>query len=213
MYYYTPKKIWDREACYIIGGGPSLKTFNWKNLSGRNVIGCNASFYMGADLIPIMIFGDGAFLQQHKEGLDNYSNQGGRVYTCATRTDRFGTPDYLKIVKRKVKGLGIKDELGWNSNTGSAAINLALLFGCQTIYLLGYDMQLSEQGEKNFHDAYSDRANPRSYDRFLKGFQDLKFDKQKHFPDQEIINLEDGTSALNIFPKQSLENHFEKVAV
>lgn len=212
MKWWTPEQIWKGEPCYIIGGGPSLKSFRWANLRGQKVLGCNVAFYMGAELVPIIVFGDTAFLHQHRAGLDHYAKEGGQVVTCATRCDRFGIPDYLKIVKRKVKGLGQHNELGWNNNTGSAAINLALLFGADPIYLLGYDMQLLN-GEKNYHDAYTDKPNPRSYERFQKGFVDLVYDKARLFPEREIINLEDDTSALECFPKQSLIEHFAKELV
>ena len=209
--HWLPDPIWSDEPCYIIGGGASLDGFNWDLLNGRNVIGCNAAFYLGVRIVPVTVFGDGLFLKQHREGLDEYARNGGLVVTNSNLISRFNPPAYLKQMKKSVKGL-ITDGLGWNGNTGASAINLALLFGADPIYLLGYDMQLSSDGRKNFHNVYNDNPNEKSYDRFLRGMSCVAKDLKK-FPDQHIINLEDGTSALDVFPKESLIDHFCKELV
>jgi len=121
-------------------------------------------------------------------------------------------PDYLKHMKKENRGL-IKDGLGWNSNTGASAINLALLFGCNPIYLLGYDMRLSDNGKKNYHNFYNDSPKVKSYDRFLRGLTQVARDLKLLFPGRQVINLEDNTSSLEVFPKESLKNHFSKERV
>lgn len=210
--YWMPSPLWTDQSCYIIGGGPSLKEFDWNVLRDKNVIGCNAAFYLGVDIVPYTIFGDGVFLKQHRTGLNKYSEEGGIVITNSRLVDRLDIPEYLKVMKKIEKGM-IKDGLGWNANTGAAAINLALLFGASPIYLLGYDMQLSPEGKKNFHDAYSDQAKTEVYSRFLKGMFAVAKDLRDKFPGKEVINLEDDTSALKVFPKQSLKEHFSKELV
>lgn len=203
---WLPDPIWAGEPCYVIGGGPSLEGFDWDCLRGRNVVGCNAAFYMGASLVPIMVFGDAQFLKQHRTGLDQYAEEGGWVVTCSHNLKRFPPPGYLKQMRKQIKGLAA-DGLGWNRNTGSAAVNLALLLGATTVYLLGYDMQLSGDGRKNFHNAYSDTPNPQAYERFLRGFDCVVRDLKQLFPGQRVVNLEDGTSLLEAFPKESLRDH------
>lgn len=207
---WFPETIWKDEPCYIIGGGPSLENFPWESLQGQNVIGCNAAFYMGVDLVPIMVFGDGAFLKQHRSGLDTYAQNGGWVITCSNSINRFDPPEYIKRMKKQLNGLAV-DGLAWNGNTGSIAINLALLMGANPIYLLGYDMKISKEGKKNFHNAYSDRTNPKSYQRFLRGMNMAAKDLIKLFPGRRVINLEDGTSILNVFPKESLKSHLSNL--
>jgi hypothetical protein len=207
-----PQPIWESEPCYIIGGGPSLKGFDWTALQGRKVLGCNASFYIGVNIVPVMVFGDGLFLNQHRDGLDSYAKDGGIVISnsrLVNKVDRINPPHYLKHMEKVNKGL-VKNGLGWNNSTGACAINLALLFGANPIYLLGYDMQLSPEGEKNFHNAYNDKATPKVYERFLRGMEMVATDVERVFPGHEVINLEDGTSALGVFRKESLQNHFCK---
>ena len=208
--WFPETPIWEDEPCYIIGGGPSLESFDWNKLRDRNVLGCNVAFYIGADIVPITIFGDGLFLKQHRDGLENYHEQGGDIITPSNIVNRFNPPEYIKRIKKLHNGLGL-DGLAWNGNTGASAINLALLFGANPIYLLGYDMQLSKEGKKNFHNAYSDTPNAKTYTRFLRGMASVARDLPKVFPGHQVINLEDETSALNCFPKESLKEHFSRV--
>ncbi|MHA1344971.1 MAG: hypothetical protein ACTSO3_01090 [Candidatus Heimdallarchaeaceae archaeon] len=209
---WQPKEMWKEEPCYIIGGGNSLEGFDWDALKEKNVIGCNVAFYIGVDIVPIIVFGDGLFLKQHRTGLDKYAKQGGWAITNSSLVTSMNPPDYLKHMKKENRGL-IKDGLGWNSNTGASAINLALLFGCNPIYLLGYDMRLSDNGKKNYHNFYNDSPKVKSYDRFLRGLTQVARDLKLLFPGRQVINLEDNTSSLEVFPKESLKNHFSKERV
>lgn len=202
---WTPKPIWRGQSVYIVGGGPSLKSFQWEALFDRTVLGCNAAFYKGPDLIPFTIFGDCAFLHQHRAGLNNYVDGGGIVFTNSRCTQN--APTWLRVLPKKENGLGTI-ELGWNGNTGASAINLALMLGARKVFLLGFDMQLSKAGEGNFHDAYSHEPNPKVYSRFKRGMMQVRKDISIVFPGAEVINLEDGTSALTEFPKESLKAHF-----
>lgn len=207
---WFPDSIWQDEPCYIIGGGTSLEKFDWNLLQGKNVIGCNVAFYMGVDLVPFIVFGDAAFVAQQRSGLDKYAKSGGQVVTCSNSIDRFNPPKYIKLMKKQLHGLSL-DGVGWNGNTGAIAINLALLFGADPIYLLGYDMQLSEDGKKNYHNCYSDKPDAKAYNRFLHGMTLVARDLSQLFPGHQVINLEDDTSILESFPKESLKAHFSKV--
>jgi len=209
---WFPEPIWKGWPCYIIGGGPSLEGFPFERLELLPVLGCNAAFYLGVDVVPIMIFGDSVFLKQHETGIRTYAAEGGWVVTCSGRVKGSKRPDFLRIMPRELRGLSL-EALGWNGNTGSAAINLALLLGADPIYLLGYDMQFGKGGKANYHNAYG-RGRTRTpkrktYERFIKGMGRVARDLDRLFPGRRVINLEDGTSALDVFPKESLAAHFE----
>lgn len=208
--WFPEEKIWDGQPCYIIGGGPSLVDFSWEALFDRNVLGCNVAFYMGVELVPINIFGDTGFFRQHAKGLREYADAGGVVVTPCRRIVKKTPVPWLKIMKKQLRGLAL-DGLGWNGNTGASAINLALHFGANPIYLLGFDMKLSPRGEGNYHNLYNHTPKQSVYKRFSLGMRDLKRDLSVKFPGHIVINLEDGTSALDEFPKQSLKDHFSFV--
>jgi len=209
---WFPDPIWEDEPCYIIGGGPSLEGFLWNSLKSRNVLGCNVAFMIGVGIVPITIFGDSAFLDKHKTGLESYVNNGGWVITNSSRINQKEIPPWLKCMKKQLKGIAV-DGLAWNGNTGSVAINLALLFGADPIYLLGFDMQVSKEGKGNFHNAYNHKPNAKTYNRFIRGMTNLNKGLKEFFPGRQVINLEDGTSVLNMFPKESLKSHFCKEKV
>lgn len=209
---WTPPNIWEGQSCYVIGGGPSLRSFPFDVLSGEFVLGCNMAFALGVDIVPITIFGDASFLIKHREGLEQYVEDGGWVVTNSSRLKKT-IPPWLRQMKKALKGMAL-DALGWNGNTGASAINLALLLGANPVYLLGYDMGVDEGGRSNYHDHYhSNRVHPRTYPRFLKGMELVARDLRRLFPGRQVINLEDGTSKLEVFPKQSLKEHMSLLEV
>ncbi len=55
---WKPVKWWDGEDAFIIGGGGSLKSFDWNLLKLENTIGCNNAFQHGVDICKICVFGD-----------------------------------------------------------------------------------------------------------------------------------------------------------
>jgi len=206
---WVPTPIWRGQSCYIIGGGPSLKSFSFETLRGRNVLGCNAAFYLGVEIVPLTIFGDIKFLIQHQAGLLHYVEAGGKVVTNSAQRRNEPVPEWLHCMQKKNMGLAT-DGLGWNGNTGASAINLALLLGADTIYLLGFDMQVDTKGMANFHNAYVHPSKPSAYSRFLRGMKWVAKDLPRLFQNKHVINLEDGTSVLECFPKESLKAHFSK---
>ena len=210
---WTPTPIWEGLEVYLIGGGPSLKSFDWKLLQGLPVIGCNAAVYLGAGVCPYLIFGDASFFSKHVSALEQYAKEGGMVITPSRAIRAQKAPEWLHQVRKTLKGLSPM-AVAWNSNTGAAAINLALLMGAQTVYLLGYDMKLDVDGNANFHNAYNQTIRPKVFQRFLRGMSNIAKALPAVFPGRSVINLTED-SALEVFPKKSLVEHFaeRKVSV
>lgn len=209
---WVPPPLWEGQPCYVIGGGPSLRSFPFGSLSGEFVLGCNMAYLLGVDIVPITLFGDASFLVHNRTGLESYVQEGGWVVTNSSRLKK-SIPRWLRMMKKSLKGLA-KDGLGWNGNTGSSAINLALILGANPIYLLGYDMGVDRGGRSNYHDHYrAHKVHPRTYPRFLKGMTMVVRDLPRLFPGRQVINLEDGTSRLECFPKESLKEHLKKMEV
>ena len=176
------------------------------------MLGCNAAFLLGVDTVPITVFGDSSFLQKHRDPLVAYVAEGGMVVTNSGRLKK-ATPPWLRTMKKVLKGLSL-DGLGWNGNTGASAINLALLLGANPVYLLGYDMGQDPKGRSNYHEHYrAHTIHPSTYPRFLKGMGCVARDLPQVFPGRRVINLEDGTSKLDVFPKESLKAHLEGMEV
>ena len=200
---WTPKKNWDGRDVFVIGGGTSLKTFDWDLLKSERTIGCNKAFELGIDICKICVFGDCKFYLRYKEELALFEG------VCFTNIPRLHpSPDpWLWSIKRAVSGFHT-DALGWNGNTGAAAINLSLLLGAKNTYLLGFDMALSDAGDSNWYDNELDKPNPQSYKKFKEGMSGLARDLAVKFPEQHVFNVTN-QSALEIFPKLDLNAFIE----
>ena len=204
---WTPVETWKDRDVFIIGGGKSLETFNWNWLKGECTIGCNSAFILGEDICNICIFGDTKWFRKFSNELMNFE---GLVFT-SHKEYKHAKIDWLWWLPRKTKGLGTK-ELGWNKNTGSNAINLALILGAKRVYLLGFDMKLLDNTKPNWHDKLIDKLctfNAKLYKRFNAGFQMVASCLPRVFPGREIFNVTND-SDLDAFPKISLNGFFEE---
>lgn len=200
----TVPKTWEGKDVFIIGGGTSLKGFNWSLLRGEATIGCNAAYLLGADVCKICIFGDTKFFTAYKAGLADYK---GIVVTNSNDLQNSDVP-WLWTLPRQGVGLH-HNALGWNTNTGASAINLALLLGAKHIYLLGFDMKLSSDGKNNWHTKGLDKPNPNICKRMENAFKHVYRDWRKKFSSVGITNVTD-SSALDGFPKIGVEKFWKE---
>ena len=184
----------------MIGGGSSLRTFDYSLLKGKFTIGCNSAFTLGYDICRACVFGDIPWFDRFQDELEKFP---GMVFTCARG---FFVP-WVYTLKNYPMGLHT-DGLGWNGNTGAVALNLALLLGAANVYLLGFDMKLDEQGRPNWHDKQIDKPNKKVYKRFLNGFErQVQADWKTHFSGVGIWNL-NPDSEMQTFQKMSWQEHF-----
>lgn len=147
--------VWKGETVYIIGGGPSLKDFNWNSLIGKRTIAINKAFYNYPNA-DILYWTDSRFYNWYKQDIDKFK---GQKYTVTPVVSNISSD--VKILKRGQK-LGLEknnDTLSHGNNSGYAALNLAYHLGVKRIILLGYDMGM-EGTKSHFHDGYP--INPTS---------------------------------------------------
>lgn len=189
--------IFKNETIYLIGGGPSLKNFDWIRLSGKKTIAINKAF-LHHQTADVMYWTDTRFYTWHKHEIDSFK---GLKYTI-----RKGLyEDDIMLLKRGAKhGLSkANDTLAHGNNSGYAAINLAYHLGAKNIVLLGYDMG-NVGKESHFHDGYPTKATSNEVytNQFLPGFNSLKvgLDKTK-------VNVFNAcpTSRLTVFPIISID--------
>lgn len=207
---WTPPKEWEGQEAYIIGGGHSLKTFNFERLRGRNVIGCNDAFRLGSGICPYCHFGDASWFTKTSKELEQFAvHGGGKVVTNAPSLFNVRV-DWLKHMHRLKLGIGEGNVLGFNFSTGASAINLAILLGATRIFLLGYDLCAEADGNTHWHQYRNRPIHTETYPRFRRGFQAIKNDLVK-YPNVSVVNVTDGTSALDVFPKASFADVFREV--
>jgi hypothetical protein len=157
--------MWKGERCFVIGGGPSLKGFDWSLLDGEKVIATNRSY---EDCKADIIIGlDARFFRGIQE-LD-YGTISKRKFNMSTASKIWVHPDIYEheipepndiifmprhndrdaITKDYKKGLGT------GGNSGYTGVALAVTLGCEEIYLLGFDMEGDGLGnEVHYHNGH-----------------------------------------------------------
>ena len=195
---WHPRQWWSGQDVVIIGGGPSLRGFDWSALRTCLTVGCNDAFKLGPSVCTVCVFGDMKWYITHYKELEMFPNP---IFTNQPSL-HVGSPDWILTVPRKIWGLH-RDALGWGGNTGCSAINLALILGAMRGFLLGFDMKTKDD-KTNWHDCNIGNPNDEAYKRFMEGFEKLSRDLPVVFPGRSVVNL-GPDSALDMFPTESME--------
>lgn len=196
---WTPSSQWKDADAFIIGGGPSLREFNFERLKGKNTIGCNSAFHLGSEICNLCFFSDPLWFEANYNDLCRFA---GRIVThCEEIPDH---QPWVWKMERREEGLH-RDALGFGGNTGCGAINLALILGARRVFLLGFDCKLGSEKQMNWHNHRCEPANtdPALFAKFQEGFFHIQAQLGK-FPGCEVINL-GPDSALESFPRMKLD--------
>ena len=205
---WIPEPKWKGRDVFIIGGGTSLRSFDWNLLVPEYVIGCNDAYTLGVDVCNICHWGDNKWFKQHAKALE----QSKCLVTTSCPQFQKSTLPWLWLMSRENRGLH-KSSLGWNASTGASAVNLALILGASRVLLLGFDMRLDRDGtvnkfnQANWHENTLDKPITTVYEKFIVGFERVARDLHK-FPGAEIINV-NNDSDLFVFPKIGVKEFFE----
>ena len=194
------------KRCFLIGGGSSLKGFDFNRLDKEFTIAINHAilYYPKASA---NIFLDGIFLDKNnKEARMVLKAYKGLIF-CSFRTqyqkeNLNAIPFYVnneRVQKKFNKGL-------WGARlTGLAAISLALIMNADKIYLLGYDMN-KHAVDLHFYDTAgkSKYNNDKGYrgERVTQNI--LAFKKFEEYKER-IVNL-NLKSEIPYFKKMSFED-------
>lgn len=215
-------RMWEGGTCIIIGGGPSiLKQFDvpeeiikdvyldklkpdayspyLEAIHKQHIIAVNVAYKIGP-WIDMMLFGDSSTWKEDKAGILGFR---GLKITCSDITDRGASN--LKYLGRDPKHrVGISTNpalIGWNKNSGAAAINLAVHTGVKRIILLGFDMKLDPNQNQHWHKLYVSPLNQTNsiFNKHLIGFPQIK-------KDLDVLGIE----VFNCNPDSAIEC-FQKV--
>jgi hypothetical protein len=188
-----PDGEWAGMDAFIIGGGASLKGFNFDLLAGRNVIGVNDAFRIGPHIVKICIFGDATWFQKNKWDLELFT---GKVVSVASSLQSMQLPWLLKL-GRAADRMGDGNYLAWHYSTGAAAISLAVHLKASRIYLLGFDMALVAS-KSHWHSHRAQVTSEVAFQRHLRGMRDMA-QSLFHSP-VKVFNVTD-ESRLDCFPR------------
>lgn len=198
---------WNGHRCFLVGGGPSLRGFDFERLRGEKVIAINAAFVdvPFADVLFMMDFvtfytklRQGKFGEKVKQLF--YEFKGLKVILDIMNRHPEGLL-YVPSTGRHGLSLNLKRGLCHGNNSGVGALNLAICLGADPIYLLGYDMK-HKDGKAHYHNVYPVMHRETIHRSFAGDFE--KIAPAIKELGVKVVNLSND-SALTCFPFASVE--------
>lgn len=203
-----PTGAWKGQRCFIVGGGPSLKGFDFNRLQGEKVIAINRAF-LDCPFADIMFFMDknrfykwvmdGNLGDKTKRAFIKF--KGHRVFLYQNKE----IPDVKYIPRAGQRGVpvSLEDGIYHGSHSGYGALQIALCLQASPIYLLGYDFKhdINEKGKEvsNYHSAYPKQPPENVTHSFMKGLIELSVELSVTNHPARIVNL-NPDSGLRCFP-------------
>ena len=171
--------MWRGQRCFVIGGGPSLRGFDWGLLKGELTIGVNRVIER---MTPTILYAmDTRFIKwllggrYGAEARDKFVNSD-CLRVCLRNNPNFAFPPYvhqIPCVGGPAWSKSLKNGLGGGSNSGYGALNMASLLGASPIYLLGYDMKGDGGGKQaHWHDGHPETQPEKIYaEKFIPKYE------------------------------------------
>ena len=187
LYDILPDKSWKNQRCFIIGGGESLKDFDFSKLKNELVIGTNRAYEAmdctinyAMDHTLYRWITEGALGQEAKKKFEDF--KGISVWFDSAGYDYPNGIFILKKLDSQRNSYSMKEGLRAGNSTGFGALNLALCLGANPIYLLGFDM-----GGNWWHGGYPEEYGSGVYAKYALDFKELapRLEKQG----TRVINL------------------------
>lgn len=193
------------KLAYIIGGGNSLKNFNFNKLENKTTIAVNKSYSYVPNL-NFFITMDYSFLNKIENTLENLNTT--KIFVANLDNDyidyinrtknlsyEHSNPNYnlkdfdITIKSYKTEGIGFR----WNDfrngiNSGFCALQLAILLGFDIIYLLGIDLIATEK--THFHKGYGESIEEfqKRLDIYYKNFKKALVELIKKKPNIKVYS-------------------------
>lgn len=159
-------QLFKHKYVFIVGGGESIKGFDFQKLYNKEVIAVNVAFIWLPNA-RVITFWDGNIWRMFKNELLLHN-----AMKVTIKDNAIGDPQVLEV-DPKING-NVND-------TGHLSIEIALQMGAEKVYLLGFD---GTGG--NYHALYK---------AFKWSSRDTFFnDKFERYADKEVYNLNPNTS-------------------
>ena len=212
-----PNGSWKRKTCFLLGGGPSLKDFDFNLIKDYLTIGVNKSFTkfpttityaMDARFHDMVTYAKkDEWKKLHQQWLEY---KGIKVFARRSKKFKFDESVYIvDSLPNKTVSFDLKKGIYSGNNSGFGALMLAIGLGATKIGLLGYDLKVQGEGGKiktHFHEGYkfqSKSSFQSKLNKFRMCFEEFSSVITKQNISVVNLNLD---SALECFPKNSIEN-------
>lgn len=164
-------------TAFLLGGGTSLPQQDGIGLlhdpqtrtrilrGGSSVVIAVNRSYRSFPFAEYLLFMDSGFYDL-EHGREDFQQFAGRKVSLGYNT-RDVPEGVLSVGRGAPTGLSLDPRiLAHGSNSGYAAINLAVLLGCTTIVLLGYDMSVGEDGREHHYEEYPSGRHNKTFGYF-----------------------------------------------
>lgn len=192
LYDVLPDGSWKDQRCFILGGGESLKNFDFSKLKGELVIGVNRAYELMDCMVNFAMdynlhgwITKGRLGKKAKEKFEDY--EGYPVWLDAVGYDYPKGIFILNKSNSPAFSYSMKEGIGGGTNSGFGALNLAVCLGASPIYLLGFDMKGKDGRQSWWHDGYPDKRSDDIYGMFINDFKRVASELMKR--GTQIINL------------------------
>lgn len=209
LYTQIPHKPWKGRRCFVVGGGPSLKGFDFSRLNGELVIAVNRSWEVTNHSIHFFL--DEQFwgwLESGDFGKDLPQRYiGSPSYKVTTTFRPFPYPrevSFVDYIPRAAFPESITKGIYMGCNSGFGAVNLAIALGAKDVYLLGFDADDTKPYEaiKHFHNGYPNKVQNHTFGMFQDNFREMKGYLTK---DVNVYNM-NKNSKITYFPFRDWRN-------
>jgi len=211
-----PSGAWKDKTCFILGGGPSLKDFDFNLIKNFKTIGVNKSFTkFPVDInyaMDIRFYDMVAYTKNtkwkelHQQWL---AYKGIKLFLKRSTKSKFDDNVYIvNHLAAKALSFDLQRGIYGGNNSGFGALMLAIALGCKRIGLLGYDMKVQKIAKKietHWHGGYGlGRAESfqSKLDKFKLCFEEFVLSIRKQ--GIVIVNL-NPTSALDCFLREDIK--------
>jgi len=206
-YHYVMRDgAWKGHRAFVVGGGASLRDFDWDMLKGELVIAinravekCGSCVMFSMDLRLWTFYERGDLGEEATEKFKEF--KGDRVWSV---TPNFILPEEAYYIPRPVGqiryGMGSLREMETANNSGYGAMQMAVALGASPVYLLGYDMTGDGKGgQKWWHEGYPSGQSENVYKSMVDHFN--AYAKSIKGTGIDIVNLSKNSN-LRCFRKQ-----------
>ena len=211
---------WQDEPCFLVGGGPSLRSFPFHLLRDKPQVMVINRAFLDVPTADIFITEDIRFLEKFGPTPEFRDFPGHKVFAMPdpcylAKALEYCGPNLSAIHSReKAKGwsTSIVDGLSTSSNSGIPALDLMDILGADPIYLLGFDCAKVENRISNYHNSYPEMwaTGSGQLDSFRSDFEHWAAPNIKRRK-KNVINLinPDMPSAITCWPKEPWDKVFK----
>lgn len=186
---------------YIVGGGPSLKGFDFGRLCGRTVVAVNdAAIHL--PFATALFSLDAIWIEKRRDLIETFPGERYLAVPEDRNLDTLPTATYLKRLRR-CNGLTTDRSCisVYSGNSGFGALNLAVHKESKRVILLGFDFC---HARVHWHDGYewSNSSNDQMYANWAQRFDEVA--PQLRAMGVEVVNASP-ISKITAFRKIGLE--------